>query len=188
MVATRQLQALRSGAIFALAVWAMGARVAHAEGEVALRVAAGVGVAVPVLNHALYEPGVLVQGGADFPLGSGEAQRLRVLGRWIGLATIGARADLGSVEAGWRVYPSWGRGLFLEIGSGVLFEVERVRLKLPDRSLDESNTRVGMPVSVAAGFGLWRRVELELGYQQLIFFREQPGTVGIAHASIGGRL
>lgn len=47
------------------------ARVARAEAEGA-RAALGAGVAIPVLNHALYGPGVIAQGGADLPLGAGE--------------------------------------------------------------------------------------------------------------------
>lgn len=161
---------------------------AHAEGEGAPRAAVGVGVALPVLNRTLYGAGVLVQGGADFPLGSGEAQRLRLLARWTGVATAGARADLGSLEAAWRLYPSWGKGLLFEVGTGVMIEVERLQLNLPTRSLDESSTRGGIPASVAVGFGLWRRIELELGYQQLFFLRSDPWTAGMGHASIGGRL
>lgn len=163
------------------------ARVARAEAEGA-RAAVGAGVAIPVVNHALYGSGVMAQGGADLALGTGEAQRLRILGRWIGLATTGARADIGSLEATWRVYPAWGGGLLFELGTGALFEVERVQLDLPGRSLDESNTRAGVPASAAVGIGLGRRVELEVGYQQILFFREQPRTAGIAHFAIGGRL
>jgi hypothetical protein len=171
-----------------VAALALGpARIARAEAEGA-RAAVGAGVAIPVVNHALYGPAVIAQGGADLPLGTGDAHRLRLLGRWIGLATTGARADIGSLEGAWRFYPRWGGGLLFEIGTGVLFEIERLELNLPGRSLDESNTRVGMPASVAVGFGLWRRIELEVGYQQLLFFGDQPRTAGIAHASIGGRL
>lgn len=171
--------------VVSLALGTVG--VAYAEGEDAPRAVAGVGVAVPVLTHTLYGPGVLVQAGAELPLGDGDAQRLRILGRWIGLATTGARADLGMVEAAWRIYPR-GKRLRFELGTGVLFEIERLEMNLPGRSLDESNTRAGMPASVAFGFGLGRRIELEVGYQQLLFFGDQPRTAGIAHASIGGRL
>ncbi|MBK7578870.1 MAG: hypothetical protein IPI67_01575 [Myxococcales bacterium] len=178
----------RIGTLWAIAALGLGpTRAAYAEGEPA-RAALGAGVAIPVLNHALYGPGVLAQGGADLPLGDGQSQRLRFLGRWIGLATTGARADIGSLEAAFRLYPKWGRGLLFEVGTGALFEVERLQLNLPGRSLDESNTRFGMPATAAAGFGLGRRIELEAGYAQLLFFREQPRTVGIVHVSIGGRL
>ena len=177
---------LRAGSALSLLLGTSA--IARAEGNDATRVAAGAGIAVPVLNRTLYGPGELVQGGADFPLGNGEAQRLRVLARWIGLVTTGARADLGLVEAAWRLYPSWGKGLLFEIGAGALFEVERLQLNLPGRAVDASNARVGMPASAAIGFGLWRRVELEVGYQQLFFIRGEPWTAGIGHASIGGRL
>ena len=70
----------------------------------------------------------------------------------------------------------------------MLVEVERLRLNLPARSLDESNTRVGMPASIAIGITRWRRVELEIGYRQLLFFHDEPRTAGLAQVSIGGRL
>ena len=182
----RKATFLRAAPVLALVLGTSA--VARAEGDSTPRIAAGGGLAVPVVNRTRYGVGELVQAGADFPLGSGEGQRLRLLGRWIGLATTGARADLGLVEAAWRIYPSWGKGLLFEVGAGALFEVERLQLNLPTRSVDTSNTRVGVPASAAVGFGFWRRVELEIGYQQLFFLREPPWTAGLAHASIGGRL
>jgi hypothetical protein len=161
---------------------------AHAEGNEDPRAVAGAGVALPVVNRTLYGAGAFVQGGADFPLGSGETHRLRLLGGWIGLDTVGAHTDLGRVEAAWRVYPGWGKGLLFELGGGALFEVERLQLNLPGRALDASKTRAGVPLSAAVGFGLWRRIELELGYQELLFLRGDPWTYGLAHLSIGGRL
>lgn len=165
----------------------LGSTGALAEGE-GTRAAVGAGLAVPAWNRSLYDAGLFAQGGVDAPLGSGETQRLRLLGRWLGLAATGMRSDTVSLEASWRVYPPWGRGLLFEIGSGAMFEVERLRLSLPSRDIDASNTRAGMPVSLAVGFGLWRRAEIEAGFQQFLFFREQPRAVGIAHLSLGGRL
>jgi hypothetical protein len=176
------------GAASATAPGALAAEEARAADERTTRVAVGIGVAVPALNYALYDAGVIAQGGADFPLGDGRTHRLRLLGRWVGLATDGARADLGSVESAWRIYPSWGRGLLLELGAGTLLEVERFQLNLSGRSLDESRGRAGVPASVAVGFGLRQQLEVEVGYRQLFFLREEPRTVGIAHALIGGRL
>lgn len=161
---------------------------AHAEGSEEPRAVAGAGVALPVVNRTLYGAGAFVQGGADFPLGNGETHRLRLLGRWIGLDTVGAHADLGHVAVAWRVYPAFGKGLLVELGTGALFEVERLRLNLPGRALDASRTRVGVPLSLAVGFGLWRRIELELGYQELFFLRGAPWTSGLAHLSLGGLL
>ncbi len=161
---------------------------AHAEEGETARAVAGAGLALPVLNRTLYGAGIMVHGGADFPLGSGETHRLRLLGRWVGLETPGARADLGYGEAAWRVYPAWGKGLLVELGAGALLEVERLRLDLPGRPIEASNTRVGVPLSAAIGFGLWRRIELEVGYQELFFLRGGPWTSGLAHLTLGGRL
>ena len=55
---------------------------AHAEEGETARAVAGAGLALPVLNRTLYGAGIMVHGGADFPLGSGETHRLRLLGRW----------------------------------------------------------------------------------------------------------
>lgn len=167
---------------------ALGSSPAHADADGPTRVIGGIGVAVPLVSHTLYDVGVLVQGGADLPLGTSGTHRLRVVGGWIGLATTGARVDLGLVQAAWRIAPSWGRGVHLDVGSGLVFEVERFRLDLPGPSVMVASTRVGMPASIAVGIGLGRWVELEVGYQQLVFFNALHRTAGIAHATIGGRL
>lgn len=168
---------------------ALGALIAApARADDSPRALAGAGIAVPVFAHTLYGAGVRVQAGAELPLGTEQPQWIRVVGRWVGLATTGARADLGMVEAAWRVAPAWATRLRFELGLGVLVEVERLRLSLPARTLDESTTRVGMPASAAVAVELWRRVELELGYQQLVFVGDQPRTAGIVHAALGARL
>jgi hypothetical protein len=162
--------------------------VARAEPEAAPRAIAAVGVVAPVLSHTLHGAGVLVEGGAELPLGDRDAPRLRLRARWIGLATPGARADLVAAEAIWRITPSWATRLRFEVGSGVLLEFERLQLTLPERTLDASTTRIGLPVSAGIALALGRWVELAVGYQQLLLLGDQPRTAGLAHASIGGRL
>lgn len=149
---------------------------------------ASVGIARPMMNHALYGFGPTAAAGADFALGNGDAHRMLTFGRWIGLPATGARADIGSLEAAWRWQPQRANGGFVQVGAGLLFEVERLMLTLPGRSVDESHTRVGAPLSIAVGFRAWSHVEVDVGYQQIVFFREQPRTVGVPHLSIGGRL
>ena len=161
---------------------------AHADDDDAPHVIAGVGLAVPVVNRTRYDPGPRVRAGADLRIGAGGTQRLRFVAGWIGLATSGARVDLGQLEAIWHVSPSWGRGVYFDVGSGLALEVERLKLDLPEQSVAASTTRVGLPASGAIGLGFGRWVELELGYQQLLFFNEQPRTAGIAHITLGGRL
>lgn len=162
--------------------------VARAEPEAAPRAIAAVGVVAPLLSHTLHGAGVLVEGGAELPLDERHARRLRVRGRWIGLASPGARADLVMAEAAWRITPSWARWLRLEVGSGVLLERERLQLTLPERTLDATATRLGLPLSVGTALALGRWLELAVGYQQLLLLGDQPRTAGLAHASIGGRL
>ena len=153
-----------------------------------LHAVATAGIARPMMNHALYGLGPTATVGADLALGRGDVHRAIAFVRWTGLPATGARADIGSIEAAWRWQPSWAQGAFAQLGSGMLFEVERLSLILPGHTLDESNTRFGAPLSVALGFRAGAHVELEVGYQQLVFFRQEPRTVGIPHASIGGRL
>lgn len=175
----------RPVALGAFVLAALGSAPADAEGDDASRVTAGVGVAVPVVNHRRYDLGVLAHGGADLRLG---CHRLIVEGGWIGLATTGARVDVGLVEASWRVSPSWARGIRFDVGSGLVLEVERMQLELPGQGLSVSTTRGGMPASVAIGVNLGRWVELEVGYQQLVYFNAPSHSAGVAHATIGGRL
>ena len=180
---------LRPGVPVAILVLAtMASARAHADDDDALHVIAGVGLAVPVVNRTRYDPGPRVRAGADLRLGTGGTQRLRFVAGWIGLATSAARGAIGQLEATWRVSPSWGRGVYFDVGSGLALEVERLQLDLPEQSVAASTTRVGLSASGAIGIGLGRWVELELGYQQLLFFNEQPRTAGIAHITLGGKL
>lgn len=149
------------------------------------RAIAGVGVAVPVVNHRAYDLGMLVHGGAELSLGR---QRWILDGSWIGLAITGARVDAGALIASWRASPAWARGLRFDVGSGLVVEVERVHLELPEQGLAMSTTRAGMPVSVAIGSRLGRWVEIELGFQQFVYFNAATHSAGIAHVSLGARL
>jgi len=162
--------------------------VARAEPEAAPHAIAAVGVVAPLLSRTLHGAGVLVEGGAELPLGDRDASRLRLRARWIGLATPGARVDLVMAEAAWRITPSWATRLRFEVGSGVLLEYERLQLTLPERALADSTTRIGLPVSVGVALALGRWLELAVGYQQQLLLGDQPRTAGLAHASIGGRL
>lgn len=172
-------------ALGALVLAMLGGSHVGADDDNAVRVIAGVGVAVPIVNHRLYDVGVLAHGGADLPLGN---HRLIVEGGWVDLATAGARVDVGLVEASWRVSPSWARGVRFDVGSGFVLEVERFQLEVPGQGVSMSTMRGGMPASVAIGIGLGRWVELELGFRQLLYFNAPSHSPGIAHGTIAGRL
>lgn len=174
--------------IGALIVAAAAGSSARADGDDPIRVTAGVGLVVPVVNHTLYDAGVRARGGAELPVGAAGRHRLRVGAGWIGLATAGARVDVGLIEAAWRVVPSWGRGVRFELGSGLVFEVERFRLELPGQAVAMSSARGGVPASASVGVGLGRWVELELGYQQLLYVNAPSRSAGLAHLTLGGRL
>lgn len=161
---------------------------ARADAGDALHAIVDVGIAVPVVNRTRYDPGPRVRAGADLRLCADGTQRLRFAAGWTGLGADGARVDLGQLEVTWRVSPSWGRGVHFDVGSGLALEIERLELDLPGQPVAASNTRGGLPASVAVGVRVWRWIELELGYQQLLFLDAQPRTAGIAHLTLGGTL
>lgn len=158
---------------------------ARADVEAPARAIASVGVAIPLVNHRLYDVGVVARGGADLPVGN---RRLIVDGGWIGFATTGARVDAFLARASYRVSPSWARGVRFDFGSGLVLEVERVHLELPGQRVAMSTTPAGVPASIAIGMGFGRWVGLELGYQQLFYVNAFAHSAGIAYAALGGRL
>ncbi|MBP9085747.1 MAG: hypothetical protein KBG15_06495 [Kofleriaceae bacterium] len=141
------------------------------------------GIAMPVRTYTLYGAGLRLRGGMEVAFCEPSRHRLIVDGQWIGLAINGARVDVGVVGAWWRMY--LGPRFHVDVGTGLVAALQRQELVLPERSVDDQALRAGTQLAASLGLSLGHGLEVELGYQQILYFQVSPRTAGFGHASIG---
>lgn len=187
ILSSRQIHgALRTSVVgmAGIAALVVGGR-AHAE-SVRARPLFDAGVAIPVRTYTLYGAGLRLRGGVELSFCETSRHRLLVDGQWIGLAINGARVDVGVVGAWWRMY--LGPRFHVDVGTGLVAALQRQELVLPERTVDDQTTSAGTQLAASVGLSLGHSLEVELGYQQLVYVQASPRTAGFGHASIGLKL
>lgn len=184
ILSSRQIHGALRTSVVGMAALVVGGR-AHAE-PVRARPLFEVGVAIPVRTYTLYGVGLRLRGGMEVAFCDTSRHRLLVDGQWIGLAINGARVDVGVVGAWWRMY--LGPQFHVDVGTGLVAALQRQELVLPERTVDDQTLRAGTQLAASLGLSLGHGLEVELGYQQILYVQASPRTAGFGHASIGLKL
>ena len=156
------------------------------------RVGLDAGMALPLLDLALYGPGAWAEASLELPLGDAGQHGALVSGEWTGLATAGARTDLGSFSGVFRAHLTGNEAslvrLSLDLGAGALVDAERLEFTLGSRRITAHQTRFGVPLRAGIQVEVGRATEVVLGYEHSLFLHDQPRTIAVARLGFGVRL
>ena len=163
------------------------------------RVVGFAGIAAPLDSYEGYGLGVPLRAGADVRIpGAGMARhRLILVGeyarfsRWgidTGFFHRGVQLDLGGLRAGWRWYPFQKSGFRVGADAGVWVAHDRIEIELPERDVRSTQTRLGFPFALDAGWTIATHVDVALRYTEALFPSGTPTSFGYLELAIGGRL
>lgn len=163
------------------------------------RILAGVSGALGFASLEIFGPGLSLRAGVDLQmlrlgptrhrlLVTGEGMRFSRWGVDADFFFRGLQADVLAARADWRVYPLSSLGLYGSAGSGLLVSRDRVALELPERTVVSSETRVGIPFELGAGWTLADRFDLSLRYTHGVYFSGAPKSFGFLALGLGVRL
>jgi hypothetical protein len=163
------------------------------------RILAGIGGALGFANLEIFGPGLSLHGGVDLDmlrlgptrhrlLVTGEVTRFSRWGVDADFFFRGLQADVFAARADWRVYPFRSLGLHASAGSGLLVSRDRIALELPERAVVSSETRVGIPFELAAGWTIADRFDVSVRYTHGVYFSGASKGFGFLGLTFGVRL